>query len=76
MWFTFLRMTPGWFTDTRSLRGLSGTHILEFGLAGHISRSESASESVGSAVLDGGGRIGDSIGITDTPFTVAQDTTR
>ena len=34
-------------------------------MAAHISRSDSASESASSAVLDGAGVIGDSIGMTD-----------
>jgi hypothetical protein len=53
MWFTFPRITAGCCTATPSRPGLFGTRILEFGLAVRISRSELASESVGSHVLDG-----------------------
>jgi hypothetical protein len=41
---------------------------------GHTFRSESASESGGSAVSDGAGAIGDSTGITITPCLTTADT--
>ena len=65
MSFTSPRMIRGWFTEIPSWRGRDGTRIPEFGLAARTSRSESASESASSEVLDGAGVIGDSIGITD-----------
>ena len=46
-------------------RGRDGTRIPESGLAARTSRSDSASESASSAVLDGAGVIGDSIGVAD-----------
>ncbi len=61
----FPRTIRGWFTEIPSWRGRDGTRIPEFGLAARTSRSESASESASSAVSDGAGVIGDSIGITD-----------
>ena len=75
MWFTFPLMIRGWFTDIRSWRGRGGIRILEFGLAARISRSELALESVGGAVLDGAGVIGDSIGITITRSITTAGTT-
>src|SRR5580704_14335733 len=44
-------------------------------MAARTSRSESASESASSAVLDGAGLIGDSIGITVTQFITTTGTT-
>ena len=52
-----------------------GTRIPESGMAGRTFHSESASESASSAVLDGAGLIGDSIGITDTQFITTAGTT-
>ncbi len=66
MSFTYLLMIPGWFTDIRLRRGRDGIRIREYGLAGLIFRSDLALESVGAAVLDGDGAIGDSTGITIT----------
>ena len=65
MSFTSPHMIRGWFTEIPSWRGRDGTRIPESGLAARISRSDSALELAGSAVLDGAGVIGDSIGITD-----------
>lgn len=64
MWFTFLRMIRGWFTDIPSWSGRDGIRIRESGLAGLISRSELALELDGGAVSDGDGVTGDSTGIT------------
>src|SRR5208283_1184677 len=75
MWFTSRLITPGGSTDIPSWRGRDGTRIRESGLAARTSISESALESVGTAVLDGAGVIGDSIGITDTQCTTMPDTT-
>src|SRR5208282_2954820 len=60
--------------DIPSWRGRGGIRIPESGLAARISHSESASESVGSAALDGAGVIGDSTGITDTQGLAAAGT--
>ena len=76
MWFMSRRIIRGWFTDIPSWRGRDGIRIPESGLAARISHSDSASESVGSAVLDGAGVIGDSTGITDTQCLAAAGTTR
>ena len=75
MSFTSPRMIRGWFTEIPSWRGRDGTRIPESGLAARTSRSESASESAGSEVLDGAGVIGDSIGITDTQCITTAGTT-
>ena len=75
MSFTSPRMIRGWFTEIPSWRGRDGTRIPESGLAARTSRSESASESASSAVLDGAGLIGDSIGITDTQCITTAGTT-
>ena len=75
MSFTSLRITRGWFTEIPSWRGRDGTRIPEFGLAVRTSRSEWASQSVGSEVLDGAGVIGDSIGVADTQCTTMAGTT-
>ena len=75
MSFTSPRMIRGWFTEIPSWRGRDGTRIPESGLAARTSRSESASESASSAVLDGAGVIGDSIGITDTQCITTAGTT-
>ena len=74
MWFTSLRMTRGRFMDIPSRRGRDGIRIPESGLAARIFRSGSASESVGSEVLDGAGVIGDSIGAADTQCLAAAGT--
>jgi hypothetical protein len=66
----------GWFTVVQSWRGQDGTRIPEFGLAVRTSASGLASESVGTAVLDGVGGIGDSIGAADTHSTTAAGTTQ
>src|SRR5208337_4777953 len=71
---TSLRMIRGWFTDIQWWHGRGGTRIPESGLAARISRSESASPSVGTEVLDGVGVIGDSIGITATQCTTMPGT--
>src|SRR5208283_4379439 len=68
MWFMFPHTIRGWFMEVRSWRGRDGTRIPESGLAAHTFRLASASESDGSEVLVGVGDIGDSIGITITPF--------
>ena len=68
-------MIRGWFTEIPSWRGRDGTRIPESGLAARTSRSESASESAGSEVLDGAGVIGDSIGITATQCITTAGTT-
>ena len=68
-------MIRGWFTEIPSWRGRDGTRIPESGLAARTSRSESASESACSAVLDGAGVIGDSIGMTGTQFITTTGTT-
>ena len=65
MSFTSPRMIRGWFTEIPSWRGRDGTRIPESGLAARTSRLEWASESASSAVLDGAGVTGDSIGMTD-----------
>ena len=70
------RTIRGWFTDIPSWLGRGGTRIRESGLKALISRSESVSASAGSAVLDGDGVIGDSIGITTTQSTTTAGTTR
>lgn len=44
-------------------------------MAAHTSRSDPASESVSSAVLDGDGPIGDSIGVADTQYITTTGTT-
>src|SRR5208282_5894473 len=64
MWFTSRRITHGWFTDIPSWLGRAGIRTRESGLGGRIFRSDSVSESAGSAVLDGDGVIGASTGIT------------
>ena len=50
-------------------RGRDGIPIRGFGLAVRIFRSDSALASAGSAVSDGAGVTGDSIGMADTRFT-------
>lgn len=69
-------MILGWFTGIPSWHGRDGIRIPESGLAGPISHSESASESDGSAVLDGDGIIGDLTGITTPCCITTGDTTR
>ena len=71
----FPRTIRGRFTEIPSWRGRDGIRIPEFGLAAHTSSSEAASESAGSAVLDGAGGIGDSIGVADTQCTTMAGTT-
>ena len=68
-------MIRGWFTDIPSWLGRDGIPILEFGLGGRTSRSESVLASVGSVVLDGDGVIGDSTGMTITQGLAAAGTT-
>src|ERR1700690_1368108 len=68
MSFTCPHIIHGWFTEARSWRGRDGIRILEFGMAVHTSRSDSDSESAGSAVLDGAGLPGDLSGVADTRF--------
>ena len=75
MWFTFPHMIRGWFTAIPWSPGRGGTRIPESGLADHISHLDLASESVGSADLDGDGVIGDSTGITTTRFITTAGTT-
>jgi hypothetical protein len=75
MWFTSPRMIHGWFTEIPSWPGRGGIRIPESGLAGRTCRGAAASESAGSAVMDGAGGIGDSIGVADTRCTAAADTT-
>ena len=45
-------------------------------MAAHTSRSESASESASSEVMDGAGATGDMIGTIDTQFMITKGTTR
>src|SRR5271169_280837 len=66
----------GWFTDIPLWRGLGGIRIRGYGLAARISRSESASQSVGSEVLAGDGVIGASTGITTTQCITTAGITR
>ena len=73
--FTSPRTIRGWFTEIRSWRGRDGIRIPEFGMAARIFRSGWASESASSAVMDGAGIIGDSIGITDTQSMTTAGTT-
>ncbi len=56
------------------MHGRDGIRIPESGLAVPISISELALESAGTAVLDGAGTIGDSIGITGTRCTTMAGT--
>jgi len=56
--------------------GRDGIRIRESGLGDLIFHLESASESGGSAALDGDGVIGDSTGITGTRFMAAADISR
>src|SRR5579863_10252809 len=74
--FTSRRTIPGWFTDIPSWHGRGGTRTPESGLAVRTFRSGSASESAGSAALDGAGAIGASIGTADIQFMAAPGTTR
>jgi|SRR5580700_2271945 hypothetical protein len=62
--------------ETRYWHGRDGIRIPEFGLAVPISRSDLASESVGSVALGGAGAIGASTGITITPLLTMAGTTR
>jgi hypothetical protein len=75
MLFMSLRTIRGWFTAARFILGRDGIPTPGFGLAARTFRSDSASESDGSAVLDGAGVTGDSIGMADTRFTVGAGTT-
>jgi hypothetical protein len=68
-------MIPGWFMDIPSWPGRDGTRTPESGLAAHICRLESVSESVSLEVLDGAGVTGDLIGTTTTQFTTTTGTT-
>ena len=45
-------------------------------MAAHTSRSEPASESASSEVMDGAGATGDMIGTIDIQFMIAKGTTR
>lgn len=45
-------------------------------MAAHTCRSEPASESASSEVMDGAGATGDMIGMIDIQFMIAKDTTR
>jgi hypothetical protein len=56
--------------------GRDGIRIPESGLADRIFHSDSASESAGSAALDGAGVIGASTGMVGTHFMVAADIIR
>src|ERR1700678_1793903 len=69
MWFTFRRTIRGRFMDIPSWVGRDGIRIPESGLADRIYPLDSASALGGSAVLDGDGVIGDSIGITTSYCT-------
>src|SRR5271163_2016106 len=75
MSFMSLHTIRGWFTGAPFIRGQDGIRTPAFGLAGHISRSGSALESDGLAVLGGAGATGDSIGMAGIQFTAAPDTT-
>src|ERR1700727_2336905 len=68
-------MIRGWSTEIPSSRGRGGIRIPASGLAVRLCRSDSASESVGSAALDGAGAIGDSTGITITQLLIMVGTT-
>ena len=68
--------TRGWRTELPSWPGRDGIRIPEFGLAVRSCRGVAASGSVGSAVMDGVGITGDSIGVADTRRMAAADTTR
>jgi hypothetical protein len=61
--------------ERRSWRGRDGTHIPGFGTADRTYRLELDSESGSSRDLDGDGRIGDLIGITERSFTTTRGTT-
>jgi hypothetical protein len=67
-------MIRGWFMEIPSWRGRVGIRIPESGLTVRISRLASASESAGTAVSDGVGITGDSIGITGTQSTATAGT--
>src|ERR1700732_2448723 len=68
-------MIRGWSTEIPSSRGRGGIHIRASGLVVCTCRSDSASESVGSAALGGAGVIGDSTGITITQLLIMVGTT-
>ena len=68
-------MIRGWFTEVPSWLGRDGTRTPEYGLAARTFRSDPASESASSEVLDGAGLIGDSIGVADTQLLAAAGTT-
>ena len=70
------RTILGWFTEDRLWPGRDGIPIRESGTEGRTSRSEWASESVGSEALDGAGVIGDSIGTTTTRCITTRGITR
>ncbi len=74
-WFMFQPMIRGWFTEIPSWRGRVGIRIPESGLADRTYRGAAASESAGSAAMDGAGIIGDSIGVAGTRCTAAAGTT-
>ena len=69
-------MTRGSIMEIPSTRGRVGTPIPEFGLAVRTFRSESASESASSEVLDGAGIIGDAIGVAVSQLLAAAGITR
>jgi hypothetical protein len=58
-------MIRGRYTVMPSWSGRGGTHIPAFGMEARTPRSELASESVSTKVMDGAGIIGDPIGITE-----------
>src|ERR1022692_2157240 len=65
----------GWSTATPLPPGRDGIRIPESGLAGPISLSESATQSAGTAALDGGGVIGGLTGMATMPSSTMADTT-
>src|SRR5271154_2359676 len=75
MSFTSRPTTRGWSTALPLGRGLTGIPIPESGMAALTSRSESALESVSTAVSGGAGTTGDLIGTTTTPSITTTATT-
>jgi Asp-tRNA(Asn)/Glu-tRNA(Gln) amidotransferase C subunit len=68
-------MTRGWFTEDQFIRGPDGIHTLASGLVARTFLSDLDSGSAGSAVMDGAGRIGDSIGMAGIQSMAATGTT-
>jgi len=76
MLFTSPPITRGWSTEDPFWRGRDGIRIPKSGLEALTCRGAGDSESGGSAVLDGAGVIGDSIGITTMQCITTAGTTR